>query len=292
MSSPIDSLISRYNPKTVQDFENALKEIIQEITLAGLARANFFDKAAFYGGTALRIFYGLPRFSEDLDFTLLHKQSDFSLSHYFNSVQGTLNAFNFDVEFEEINKKNSTDIESAFLKANTKIHLLKIKSAQKFASSVQNNKQNNKKLSIKFEVDTNPPLGFDTEVKVLLPPITSAVKVLTPSSLFAGKMHAILFRQWKNRVKGRDFYDLLWYLGQGHSLNLRYLETKMRDSGNWDGQHSLSRTDLLELLKNRIATIDFKSAAQDVTAFINDPREVDSWNQEFFLSAIQKIKVD
>ncbi|MBK7962433.1 MAG: nucleotidyl transferase AbiEii/AbiGii toxin family protein, partial [Bdellovibrionales bacterium] len=77
MARPIDSLIAKYKPTTAQEFENALKATIQEITLAGLARAHFFEKAAFYGGTALRIFYGLPRFSEDLDFTLLSEQHDF-----------------------------------------------------------------------------------------------------------------------------------------------------------------------------------------------------------------------
>lgn len=101
MSKPINSLIAKYNPKTSQDFENALKEIIQEITLAGLARGNFFDKAAFYGGTALRIFYGLPRFSEDLDFTLLSNQPGFSLKPYFKSVEETLNSFGLDVTIEE-----------------------------------------------------------------------------------------------------------------------------------------------------------------------------------------------
>jgi predicted nucleotidyltransferase component of viral defense system len=225
LARPIDSLIAKYKPTTAQEFENALKETIQEITLAGLARAHFFEKAAFYGGTALRIFYGLPRFSEDLDFTLLSEQHDFSLKSYFNSVSETLGSFGLEVEIEEIDKKIKTDVDSAFLKANTKIHFLKIEAGKKFADKIQSNK----KISVKFEVDTTPPLGFETEVKVLPPPITSSVKVLKPAYLFAGKMHAILFRNWKTRVKGRDFYDFLWYLGQKTPLNLGYLEAKMRD---------------------------------------------------------------
>lgn len=287
MSTPIDSLIAKYNPKTSQDFENALKEIIQEITLAGLARGNFFDKAAFYGGTALRIFYGLPRFSEDLDFTLLTNQPSFSLKPYFKSVEETLNSFGLDVTIEEASKKES-DVESAFLKANTKIHFLKIYAGRKFVDKIQDNK----KMNVKFEVDTTPPIGFETEVKVLTPPITASVKVLKPSYLFAGKMHAILFRKWQTRIKGRDFYDLLWYLGQGIPINLEYLENKMRDGNAWTKTDKLTRDDLMEILTARIRSIDFKNAALDVITFIKDPLEVAGWNEELFLSAIKSIKTE
>ncbi|MFZ3229435.1 MAG: nucleotidyl transferase AbiEii/AbiGii toxin family protein [Pseudobdellovibrio sp.] len=287
MSGPIDSLIAKYNPRTSQDFENALKEIIQEITLVGLARANFFNKAAFYGGTALRIFYNLPRFSEDLDFTLLSNQPSFSLKPYFKSVEETLNSFGLDVSIEEADKKES-DVESAFLKANTKIHFLKIEAGKKFADKIHDNK----KMNVKFEVDTTPPIGFETEVKVLTPPITASVKVLKPSYLFAGKMHAILFRKWKTRIKGRDFYDLLWYLGQGITLNLGYLENKMRDGNVWTNSTKMTREDLIKILDKRINAIDFKDAAQDVTAFIKDPTEVFGWNKELFLAAIKNLKTE
>src|SRR3989338_5891631 len=203
MASPIDSLIQKYNPQTLNDFENSLKEVMQEITLAGLARANFFDKAAFYGGTALRVFYNIPRFSEDLDFTLLNPQSNFSLNNYFTSVSELLHSFGFEVEIDAVKKSGDKKIESAVLKANTQIHLLKIESARSIAQKVQSNK----KMNVKFEVDIHPPLGFETEVKPLFPPFTAAIKVLTLPSLFAGKLHAVLFRKWKQRVKGRDFYD-------------------------------------------------------------------------------------
>ncbi len=287
MSSLLESLIAKYNPSTSQDFENALKEIIQEITLAGLARGNFFDKAAFYGGTALRIFYGLPRFSEDLDFTLLTKQPGFSLKPYFKTIEETLNSFGLDVLIEEASKKES-DIESAFLKANTKIHFLKIDAGRKFADKIQDNK----KINVKFEVDTTPPVGFETEVKVLTPPITASVKVLKPSYLFAGKMHAILFRKWRTRIKGRDFYDLLWYLGQATALNLGYLENKMRDGNTWTTSAKLTHEDLLKLLEARIGSIDFRNAALDVTTFLRDPNEVAGWSEEMFLAAIRSLKTE
>lgn len=288
MSRPLDALIARYNPKSADEFENALKEVIQEIALAGLAQAHFFSRAAFYGGTALRIFHKLPRFSEDLDFTLLSNQPDFSLKSYFKALQDTLTSFGLEVEIEDAQKKLSTDVESAFVKANTKIHLLKIEAGREYADKIQSNK----KLVIKFEVDTTPSVGFETEVKILPPPITSAVKVLKPSSLFAGKMHAILFRKWKLRVKGRDFYDLLWYLGNRVPLRLIYLEAKMREGGAWSGDRKLGRSEVLNLLEARIKSIDFESASKDVYAFIEDPEELSAWSQDFFLAAIQMLQVE
>ncbi|MGE0633706.1 MAG: nucleotidyl transferase AbiEii/AbiGii toxin family protein [Pseudobdellovibrionaceae bacterium] len=288
MTGPLDTLISKYKPTTPQEFENALKEVIQEMTLAGLARSNFFDKAAFYGGTALRIFHGLPRFSEDLDFTLLSEQNDFSLKSYFDSVTKILESFGLEVEIEDVDKKKSSDVESAFLKANTKIHLLKIAASKNMANQIQKNK----KISVKFEVDTTPPIGFETEVKILPPPITASVKVLKLSYLFGGKMHAILFRKWQNRVKGRDFYDLLWYLGQNIPLNLSYLENKMRDGNVWQESRKLNRDDLLQILETRVKTVNFKNAAKDIAAFIKDPEEVESWSQEMFLAAVNGIRIE
>lgn len=288
MTSPIEQLIAKYNPKTSQDHENALKEVMQEITLAGLAHAGFFEKAAFYGGTALRIFYGLPRFSEDLDFTLLQNQPDFRLQPYFSSIKETLTAFGFHVEIKEVKKNKELKIESAFLKANTQIHFLKIETSKALAKSVQTNTT----MDIKFEVDVIPPHGFETEVKILLPPMTASIKTLKPSSLFAGKMHAVLFRKWKTRVKGRDFYDLLWYLGQNTPLRLSYLETKMREGKTLSVTEKLTDTIVRDLLRERILSIDWENAQKDVVTFLRNPKEVQSWNQELFLQAIEKLKFE
>ena len=147
MSTPLRSLIERYQPKNPHELENALKEVIQEITLAGLSRGGFFDKAAFYGGTALRIFHALPRFSEDLDFTLLEESPNFSLQPYFNFIKKTLFSFDVEVEMELVHKSVETNIESAFLKANTRIHMMRIDVGRSFAPLVPANK----KLSVKFE---------------------------------------------------------------------------------------------------------------------------------------------
>jgi predicted nucleotidyltransferase component of viral defense system len=288
MASPIESLIQKYAPKTTQEYENALKEVIQEITLAGLSRAKFFDKGAFYGGTALRIFYGLPRFSEDLDFTLFKKEPDFKLKPYFAAVERTLDAFGFSVTIEEVLKSADRKVESAFLKANTRMHLLKIKTSGTLARQVHANKL----MNVKFEVDVDPPLGFEMEVKPMLPPITASVTVLKPSSLFAGKMHAVLFREWKGRVKGRDFYDLLWYLGQNIPLRLSYLEQKMKEGGSLDTDATLTRERVIQLLELKISAIDWDQAKNDIAQFIRDPKELDPWSKEFFLSAVSRLKCE
>lgn len=284
--SLIESLIQKYSPKDTQEYENALKEVMQEITLAGLSRAKFFDKGAFYGGTALRIFYGLPRFSEDLDFTLFKTDPHFKLKPYFAIVKQTLESFGFEVNIEEVTKLENRKVESAFLKANTRIHLLKINTARTLASKIQSNKI----MNVKFEVDVYPPQGFETEVKPLLPPISASVTVLKPSFLFAGKMHAVLFREWKGRVKGRDYYDLLWYLGQNIPVSLSYLEQKMIEGGKIGVGTKLTPNEVMSLLKNKISKVDVEKTRNDIAKFLRHPEELNSWSKEYFLAAIQKLK--
>jgi hypothetical protein len=286
MPSPIESLLQKYSPRSPDEYEHALKEIMQEITLAGLSRAKFFDKGAFYGGTALRIFYGLPRFSEDLDFTFFQPDPNFKLKPYFESVTQALESFGFTVIIEEVKKSEDRKGESAFLKANTRMHLLKVDSSGVLAGKVQSNKL----MSIKFEVDVYSPLGFETEVKPLLPPITASVTVLKPSSLFTGKMHAVLFREWKGRIKGRDYYDLLWYLGQKIPLRLNYLEQKMKEGGKLSTEQTLTRDEVIDLFKKKIASVNLELAKKDVAGFLRDPRELDLWSQDFFLNAISLLK--
>jgi predicted nucleotidyltransferase component of viral defense system len=285
MASPIESLLQKYNPRTPVEFENALKEIIQEITLVGLSRSKFFNKAAFYGGTALRIFYGLPLYSEDLDFTLFKSDSTFKLKPYFSSVEVALESFGFSVKIEEVQKTKPSGIESAFLKANTRMHLLKIDASGVLAQKVHSNAV----MTVKFEVDIDPPLGFESEVKVLLPPITASIAVLKPSSLFAGKMHAVLFRNWKGRVKGRDFYDLLWYLGQGIPLNLRYLEAKMKEGGKLNRNEDLMPDQVLSLLDEKLVSVDWSTAKSDIARFIPNPEESEPWDTNFFRIAVQRL---
>lgn len=285
MNEAVEQMMALYKPSSIADYENALKEILQEIILLGLSRGGFFEKAAFYGGTALRIMHGLNRFSEDLDFTLLKADPKFNLNNYFASLERELKAFGFECSSQRVEKKEERTIESAFLKANTQMLFLKIHGAKNFADKIQKNQS----LKIKFEVDTDPALSFDTEIKTLLLPSPYTVKTLTLPSLFSGKMHAALFRNWKKRIKGRDFYDVQWYIARGIPIKKSYLEEKMKASGVLTAP--LTENLLIELFEKRIDAIDWNQAKADVMEFLKDRSQTDLWSASFFKELIQKIKL-
>lgn len=285
MNEAVEQMLDKYKPESTEDYESALKEILQEIILLGLDRSSFFEKAAFCGGTALRIIYGLDRFSEDLDFTLLAPEPNFKLDKYFSGLEKELKSFGFDFYLERVNKEEDRTIESAFLKANTQILFLNIEGAKNFAHQINKDR----KLKIKFEVDIDPALSFDTEIKTLLLPAPYTVKTLTLPSLFAGKMHAALLRKWKKRIKGRDFYDVQWYLARNTPLKKSYLEEKMKASGVLD--EPLTEKLLIEFFEQRVNDIDWEQAKADVMSFINDKNQISLWSSHFFREIIQKIKL-
>lgn len=230
---------------------NALREILQQIALLGLWRGKFFEHAAFYGGTALRLLYGLDRYSEDLDFSLLEPAPAFSLGAYGDALRRELDSFGFDVSFESRGRGPESSIESAFLNANTLKQLIVIK------AGITRRMHADEVLKIKLEVDVDPPVGFSTDSRAVLAPVPFAVRVYSLPDLFAGKMHALLCRRWKTRVKGRDWYDLVWYLGRHPKLRLSHLESRMRHSGDWSGPEPLTRERLIAILSDVINAIDF-----------------------------------
>lgn len=271
----VEQMLSRYSARDDQSRDLALREVMQEISLAGLFRGGFFDKAAFYGGTCLRIFYGLPRFSEDLDFSLLQSEPDFSLQPYFRAIRDEFNALGFEVELSAKRKSVDSDIESAFLKKSSSLYDLRI--------------AGQKTVKIKFEVDTDPPLRFSTEEKLLVQPYSFYTKCFAPSDLFAGKMHALMFRKWKNRVKGRDWFDFEWYVRQGHVLNLDHFAERARQSGDW-GDEELSIDRFRQLLAKRIDTLDVTSALKDVERFVPEPTALNIWSQDYFHQLANMIR--
>lgn len=288
MNQAVVEMLTQYKIKNSDEAENALKEIIQEIALLGLHRANFFEKAAFYGGTALRILYQLPRYSEDLDFTLFKKDPNFSLTPYFSAVEKELESYGFQVKIDSVDKKNKTDVESAFIKANTQIHLLKVESLKAFAK----NSQFNSKLQIKFEVDTDPISEFEYETRYLLAPISFPIISLKKPDLFAGKLHALLYRKWKNRVKGRDFYDYVWYLKNKIPVRINYLRQKAIQSGHIKNKDLQNLEQLKKILTVRFNDIDYDAAKKDVRAFIKDESELKIWNKDFFNQITEQLKVE
>jgi predicted nucleotidyltransferase component of viral defense system len=290
MHSAVDDMLKKYSCSSIDDYRNALKEIIQEITLLGLFRSNFFDVAAFYGGTSLRIFYGLERFSEDLDFSLIKKNKDFNIEPYCSFVKDELASFGFNVEVSKKYKNKETNIESAFIKGGTLIHLLNITGINPPVKGVAGNEL----MKIKLEVDTDPPGGAGYEVKYQLTPVPFSVKIFDSGSLFAGKVHAVLCRGWKsNRVKGRDLYDFIWYLSRSVKLNIDHLEKRMRQSGHVSGNEKLGKDRLIGLLKEKFDLIDYEQAKRDVIPFIKDQFAVKLWSKEFFQSIVEnKLEVE
>lgn len=277
MQQVLEQMLRSYEPQTSTDKKNAIKEIIQEIVLCGLSRSGFFKHAAFYGGTALRIFYGLDRFSEDLDFSLMAPE-DFDLGDYLPTLEREIRSYGLDFKVEERVKTVDSAIQSAFLKGNTKEHILLFYSDERLARSVASSEL----IKIKFEIDTNPPPFAGFEHKYRLLPSPYEICLYDQPSLFAGKIHAVLCRAWKNRIKGRDLYDYVFYLSMNAPVNLKHLEARLRQSGFWETDAPLELDRLKELLRARFASIDYAQAKQDVLPFIKYPNKLTIWSEDFF----------
>ena len=284
----IEQMLSNYEITNEADLINALKEVFQEISLLGLYQGGFFEKAAFYGGTALRILHGLPRFSEDLDFTLLQKDDNFKLEQYFSSIVDEFEALGISIDIaQKVKKDFKSDIASAFLKNGTSIHTLNIEAND--LSNILNGIHSGKKLKIKFEIDTNPPLKFQTESKTLLLPKTFNIITMTLPNLYAGKMHAVLCRKWISRVKGRDWYDFEWYVKRNTSLNLEHLQERMYESNDLDQNIKLNVELFKELMYKRIDELDIDGAIKEVSPFIKDKSGFEFWSKDYFKLLTDKI---
>ena len=276
MNNTIEDMLKNYNVNNIYDKKNAIKEILQEIVLCGLARADFFKDAAFYGGTALRIFYGLDRFSEDLDFSLIEPNLNFTFSKYFPTLEKEIKSYGLNLSInEKVNSIDST-IASAFVKGNTKELLLS------FYTNESVSVTSNETIKIKFEVDINPPCFAKFEHKYRLLPSPYEVNMYDLSSLFAGKIHAVLCRAWKNRVKGRDLYDFAFYLSKNASVNRKHLRERLIESGFINIDNNLDLDELKAMLYLRFDTIDFAQAKKDVEPFIQNVSMLDIWSADFF----------
>jgi hypothetical protein len=286
MNEAVANMLERYRRETANDHLQALREILQEVALLGLWRAKFFERGAFYGGTALRILYGLDRFSEDLDFSLLSPDPSFRIDRYASQLEEEIAAFGFKVRAERIEKTASTAVESAFLKADTIRELLVIEAGREIVREIPKGRV----LKVKLEVDTDPPPGFTTQPRYLLQPIPFAVRAYVLPDLFAGKMHALLCRRWKGRVKGRDWYDLVWYAANHPELNLAHLESRMRQSGHWKGGEPLTVEAFRSALGEAIDTLDVERARKEVSPFVKDQAALALWSRDFFRDVAGRIR--
>lgn len=286
MNPIIEQLLTEHETTNLYEKKNAVKEVVQEAILCGLSRAGFFKYAAFYGGTALRIFYGLDRFSEDLDFSLRKREPDFHLEEYFPVLEKEIQSFGLQFHLETKEKTVDSDIQSAFLKGGTKEHILLLYPEEKLAKSINPNEL----IKIKFEIDTNPPGGALFESRYRLLPIPYEITLYDPASLFAGKIHAVICRAWKSRVKGRDLYDYVFYRSRSIPVNLPHLTARLRQSGYIDEKDSLSIDDVKEILNDRFEKLDYEQAKEDVLPFIRNPATLDVWRAEFFREITAGLK--
>ena len=281
----IQRWIDSYRPNNLEASEQALREIMQIITLSGLYKAGFFKVAAFYGGTALRLFYGLNRFSEDLDFSLFEKDKDFSLNSYLNHIVDEFGTFGIKIQLKEKkNRSRKSNIDSAFLKSDTIWNELIFESA-----NFQINSGNKPSIKIKIEVDTQPPLGFTTEQRLLLNPYSFYVNCFTIDNLFAGKMHALLFRKWLNRVKGRDWYDLEWYIKNGYELNSGHFCIRANESKDWS-KPTITKDELYALFQKKLKEVNMEKVKDDIKRFIPDDGVLAIWSEGYFKDLFQQIK--
>jgi len=285
MNHVLSEMLNQYRADGLTDKKNAVKEIMQEIVLCGLSRAGFFQKAAFYGGTALRIFYGLDRFSEDLDFSLVTPDPTFDLPAYFPTLRKEVASYGLNVEISEKEKTKESAIQSAFLKGNTKEHLLLFYASDPAAAGIPGSE----KIKIKFEVDTNPPAGASFDHKYRLLPAPYEITLYDMPSLFAGKAHAVICRAWKSRVKGRDLYDYVFYLSQGTPVNLRHLNARLVDSGFDGAREDMTLEEIKDILHRRFESIDYDQARQDVLPFIKNPSALEIWSKDFFIAITDNL---
>jgi len=288
MDPIIEQMLKQNQTEKSNDKMNSLKEVVQEIVLCGLSRAGFFKTAAFYGGTALRIFYGLDRFSEDLDFSLKVSAPYFDFFEYLPILEKEIRSYGLNFKIETKDKTADSDIKSAFLKGNTKEHLLMFYADEKIARSIGSNEL----IKIKFEVDTNPPDYAAFEIKYRLLPIPYEITLYDMPSLFAGKIHAVICRAWKNRVKGRDLYDYVFYLSRGTAVNLKHLTARLAQSGYIPQGKQITIEDVKEMLRKRFTNIDFAQAKQDALPFIRNPDALNVWNTDFFCKITESLKAD
>ena len=279
MNNILQKMLEKYEINNEQDEINAMKEIIQEIVLSGLSRGRFFDEAAFYGGTALRIFYGLDRFSEDLDFALIKPNINFDLSKYFAFIENEVKSYGLNLV---VNKKekgeysNITSMEHVLLFFTDNNH--------------QTNNKVLKDIKIKFEVDINPPAGANYELKYQLLPSPYQIRLYDLPSLFAGKIHAILCRKWNLRTKGRDLYDYVFFLSLNTKVNIDLVKNKLIESKYIKESDSFNIDILRELLKEKFKEINYDNAREDVKPFIKNISSLDLWSKEFFISITDKLE--
>jgi predicted nucleotidyltransferase component of viral defense system len=274
----IQERLESYRCVSEYEEEQAIREITQEVALAALSRTDFFKHAAFQGGTALRIFYSLNRFSEDLDFILKSPDRTFRLEDYLKAICEELKAYGYGIEI--MDRSSAEDaVKKAFLKDDSIGRVLRLQYLKANRSM--------RKVRIKFEIDTNPPSGGSMEVKFHDFPFAYAATLQDMPSLFAGKLHAVLCREY---TKGRDWYDFLWYAARKTAINYEFLAAAMEQNGPWQGvKLNINLGWCIDALKQKIETINWTEAQNEIRKFVrpNELPSIDLWSKEYLLDRLQ-----
>lgn len=286
MQEALKQMLAKHKADTPEQRRSAIREILQEIILCGLSRGEFFSKAAFYGGTALRIFHGLDRWSEDLDFSLLSPDPSFDFAAYFPFIEGETAALGLHLSASEKTKKGEANIKSAYARSGLRELVLYFYPEESDYLYIEKNEL----MKIKLEVDVNPPQFASYESKFGLLPSPYGVRLFDLPSLFAGKIHACLCRNWQNRVKGRDLYDYLFLLAIGAKVNMDHLNAKLRRSKFIPESTSLTIDGLKAKLNEKFATLDFEKAKEDVYPFVNDKSKLSIWGQGPFIEVTKNLE--
>ncbi len=276
----IQERLKQYRCQNPLEEALAIKEITQEIILMALSRSNFFTQAEFHGGTALRILYGLPRFSEDLDFALLSPDPTFQLSPYLENLAEELTTFGYQLEVRDRSKVDNI-LKKAFIKDEAIGKLLLLAYATP---------KLHQKIIIKLELDSNPPLGAQTESKLLNFPFPFEISAKDLPSSFSGKLHALLCRPY---TKGRDWYDFLWYTRNRITVNFNLLRNALQQTGPWEGENIVLDTPWLILtLKDKIKNIVWADAVKDIEKFILpiEQPSLNLWSADLFLSCLAQLE--
>ena len=266
-----DQMVATYAQKRGTATINVEQEVMQRIALAGLHRGGFFQHAAFYGGTCLRLFHHLPRFSEDMDFSLTEKTDDIHIENYFPAIIEEFRLAGHEVSIVKKEKKNFGRVESAFLKENTEAYDIQFKTK--------------KSVKVKIELDTDPPLGFETEQLAMQLPYSFMSRCITLPDLYAGKMHALIYRAWQHRVKGRDWYDFEWYVRWNIPFHFAHFQERIHE---FSGEE-ISKETFMSQLREKLATTDIERVKDDVIGFVDNPHELDIWSNDYFLQLADKM---
>ena len=286
----VREMMSRYDLPNQGIASRALREILQELVLFSLYQARFFEGVVFYGGTALRIIHGLDRFSEDLDFTVREQVGEFSFRSFGETIIRGLENFGIEAVFENQEHRSAGQgIARSNIRTGPISDILSVGPSGSL-EGISRLFPANQTVRIRLEVDTGPPGSFLEESVFLLYPIAFPVMTMSLSSMFAGKMHALLCRPWRGRVKGRDWFDFVWFLQKRVSLNLGYLEDKLRGSGNFESNDPLSLADVKKMYLARVETLDVEGAKRDVGPFLRDAVSISAWSRELFVSLADRIE--